>query len=100
MFLVPLVCTTFTRFSYILCSDFTIRLISKLQAKKKGGEKRKKMESVDSRDEEAPLVADSLQVLTPKNYTRDVHILSCAFLLIFLAYGAAQNLETTVNTVE
>ncbi|KAH9672213.1 UNC93-like protein 3 [Citrus sinensis] len=56
------------------------------------------MESVDSRDEEAPLVADSLQVLTPKNYTRDVHILSCAFLLIFLAYGAAQNLETTVNT--
>ncbi|KAH9672215.1 UNC93-like protein 3 [Citrus sinensis] len=28
------------------------------------------MESVDSRDEEAPLVADSLQVLTPKNYTR------------------------------
>lgn len=58
------------------------------------------MESVDSRDEEAPLVADSLQVLTPKNYTRDVHILSCAFLLIFLAYGAAQNLETTVNTVE
>lgn len=58
------------------------------------------MESVDSCDEEAPLVADSLQVLTPKNYTRDVHILSCAFLLIFLAYGAAQNLETTVNTVE
>lgn len=68
--------------------------------KEKGGERRKKMESVDSCDEEAPLVADSLQVLTPKNYTRDVHILSCAFLLIFLAYGAAQNLETTVNTVK
>ncbi|KAJ0088166.1 hypothetical protein Patl1_31901 [Pistacia atlantica] len=53
---------------------------------------------MDSRDEENPLVVDSLLIRTPKNHTRDVHILSCAFLLIFLAYGAAQNLETTVNT--
>ncbi|KAJ4851170.1 hypothetical protein Tsubulata_035695, partial [Turnera subulata] len=48
-------------------------------------------------DEEAPLVADDLPKKT-KDHTRDVHILSSAFLLIFLAYGAAQNLETTINT--
>lgn len=30
--------------------------------------------------------------------SRDVHILSCAFLLVFLAYGAAQNLQSTINT--
>ncbi|KAK6231460.1 hypothetical protein QUC31_011251 [Theobroma cacao] len=55
------------------------------------------IESMDTRDEEAPLVADISQSETPKTRTRDVHILSCAFLLVFLAYGAAQNLETTVN---
>lgn len=54
------------------------------------------MDSVDTRDEEAPLV---LTDSPSQNHTRDVHILSSAFLLIFLAYGAAQNLETTVNTV-
>ncbi|XP_039059443.1 UNC93-like protein 3 isoform X2 [Hibiscus syriacus] len=48
-------------------------------------------------EEEAPLVADVSEIETPKNRTRDVHILSCAFLLVFLAYGAAQNLQTTVN---
>ncbi|OVA03523.1 Ion channel regulatory protein [Macleaya cordata] len=52
------------------------------------------MDSVDSREEEAPLVVGN----SLKNHTRDVHILSCAFLLIFLAYGAAQNLQSTVNT--
>lgn len=58
------------------------------------------MASVDARDdEEAPLVVDNLQIYEPKNHTRDVHILSSAFLLVFLAYGAAQNLETTLNTV-
>ncbi|GKV30034.1 hypothetical protein SLEP1_g38900 [Rubroshorea leprosula] len=57
------------------------------------------MDSVDSRDEEAPLIMDNLQSPTPKNHTRDVHILSSAFLLIFLAHGAAQNLETTVNAL-
>ncbi|XP_008788091.1 UNC93-like protein 3 [Phoenix dactylifera] len=36
----------------------------------------------------------------PKNYARDVHILSFAFLFVFSAYGAAQNLESTVNTEE
>ncbi|GLT38896.1 hypothetical protein SLA2020_131130 [Shorea laevis] len=55
------------------------------------------MDSVDTRDEEAPLIVDNLQSPTPKNHMRDVHVLSSAFLLIFLAYGAAQNLETTVN---
>ncbi|KAJ4704708.1 UNC93-like protein 3 [Melia azedarach] len=56
------------------------------------------MDSGDSRREQSPLIVDNLEIRTPKDYTRDVHILSCAFLLIFLAYGAAQNLETTVNT--
>ncbi|GMN47600.1 hypothetical protein TIFTF001_016780 [Ficus carica] len=58
----------------------------------------KAMEPVDTRDEEAPLVAI---VEAPKNHhTRDVYILSFAFLFVFLAYGAAQNLESTVNTEE
>ncbi|KAJ8636877.1 hypothetical protein MRB53_011144 [Persea americana] len=52
------------------------------------------MESADSREEEAPLVVGEL----PKNHARDVHVLSFAFLFVFLAYGAAQNLESTVNT--
>ncbi|KAI5682300.1 hypothetical protein M9H77_03528 [Catharanthus roseus] len=47
-----------------------------------------------AKDEEALLVESSI----PLNHTRDVHILSWAFLLIFLAYGAAQNLESTINT--
>ncbi|XP_027176197.1 UNC93-like protein 3 [Coffea eugenioides] len=54
-------------------------------------------------DEETPLVVDHVNLSTQKNptivnYKRDVHILSWAFLLIFLAYGAAQNLESTINT--
>ena len=58
------------------------------------------MDSGDSRDEESPLVvSDSQSDKTRQNHTRDVHVLSCAFLLIFLAYGATQNLESTVNTV-
>ena len=58
------------------------------------------MDSVATHDEESPLVVNDVAVQTPKsNYTRDVYILSISFLLIFLAYGAAQNLETTVNTV-
>ncbi|KAK4281384.1 hypothetical protein QN277_012886 [Acacia crassicarpa] len=58
------------------------------------------MASVLPRDEESPLVAavDNSPIQTPKNHTRDIHILSVAFLLIFLAYGAAQNLQSTVNT--
>ncbi|XP_062168188.1 UNC93-like protein 3 [Alnus glutinosa] len=56
---------------------------------------------MDSHDEESPLVVDSSPVQTQKqNHARDVHILSSAFLLIFLAYGAVQNLESTVNTEE
>lgn len=37
------------------------------------------------------------KVRAGKSYTRDVHMLSISFLLIFLAFGAAQNLETTIN---
>ncbi|KAF8006143.1 hypothetical protein BT93_K0449 [Corymbia citriodora subsp. variegata] len=60
------------------------------------------MDSADSRrDEEAPLVA-AAEASPPSrsSHVRDVHILSCGFLLIFLAYGAAQNLESTVNTTD
>ncbi|XP_058109775.1 UNC93-like protein 3 isoform X2 [Magnolia sinica] len=53
------------------------------------------MDSVDSREEEAPLVAAGEPLI---NHARDAHILSFAFLFIFSAYGAAQNLESTVNT--
>lgn len=52
-------------------------------------------------DEEAPLVGNEIRATQgsfPMNHTRDVHILSCAFLLIFLAFGAAQNLQSTINT--
>lgn len=56
------------------------------------------IETMDTHDEETPLVVDISEIGTPKNRTRDVHVLSCAFLLVFLAYGAAQNLETTVNS--
>lgn len=60
-----------------------------------------------SSEEEVPLVvsvdgsgAPSAVVrTTPRNHTRDLHILSFAFLFVFSAYGAAQNLESTVNNV-
>ncbi|KAM3325395.1 UNC93-like protein 3 [Capsicum chacoense] len=50
-------------------------------------------------DEETPLV-ENFKNENPIviNHERDVYIMSCAFLLIFLAYGAAQNLESTINT--
>ncbi|XP_009414397.2 UNC93-like protein 3 [Musa acuminata AAA Group] len=59
-------------------------------------------------DEAAPLVVDvsscssssSSDARPARNHARDVHILSLAFLLIFSAYGAAQNLESSVNTEE
>ncbi|CAI8614475.1 unnamed protein product [Vicia faba] len=59
--------------------------------------------AISRRDEETPLVvADEppLRVEPHKSHSRDVHILSLAFLLIFLAYGAAQNLQSTLNTEE
>ncbi|KAG9159176.1 hypothetical protein Leryth_018153 [Lithospermum erythrorhizon] len=50
-------------------------------------------------DEEAPLVVDqNPQVPIIINHQKDIHILCWSFLLIFLAYGAAQNLESTINT--
>lgn len=57
------------------------------------------MDSAASHDLEKPLIVDDLPVLKIKSHTRDVHILSCAFLLIFLAFGATQNLESTLITV-
>ncbi|OWM64616.1 hypothetical protein CDL15_Pgr020583 [Punica granatum] len=58
------------------------------------------MDSSVPRDEESPLlVANQLSDEAHRKHSRDVHILSCGFLLIFLAYGAAQNLESSVNTV-
>ncbi|XP_010253254.1 PREDICTED: UNC93-like protein 3 isoform X2 [Nelumbo nucifera] len=58
------------------------------------------MDSVVSQPEDAPLVEGDSSYEAPKSHARDVHILSSAFLLVFLAYGAAQNLESTVNTEE
>lgn len=57
------------------------------------------------REDTAPLVAVDEELGSPsevkplKNHARDAHILSIAFLFIFSAYQAAQNLESTVNTV-
>ncbi|GMH10158.1 hypothetical protein Nepgr_011999 [Nepenthes gracilis] len=53
---------------------------------------------MDSVDEETPFVGSKSSGETTKNHWRDVHMLSSAFLLVFLAYGAVQNLESTVNT--
>ncbi|KAL7136485.1 hypothetical protein ABFS83_10G034300 [Erythranthe nasuta] len=47
-------------------------------------------------DEETPLVVE--EIPSQLNHKKDVHILCWAFLLIFLAYGAVQNLESTINT--
>ncbi|XP_019456320.1 PREDICTED: UNC93-like protein 3 [Lupinus angustifolius] len=61
------------------------------------------MATVIDRDEETLLVSDESPILQSpktKSHTKDVHILSLAFLLIFLAYGAAQNLQSTLNTEE
>ncbi|XP_073282112.1 UNC93-like protein 3 [Primulina huaijiensis] len=49
-------------------------------------------------DEETPLFDENSPQRQPLNHKRDVYILSSAFLLIFLAYGAIQNLESTINT--
>lgn len=49
-------------------------------------------------DEESPLVDQNQIGGQTLNHGRDIHILSWAFLLIFLAYGAAQNLQSTLNT--
>ncbi|KAE9590975.1 putative Ion channel regulatory protein, UNC-93 [Lupinus albus] len=62
------------------------------------------MDSTIERDEEKPLVSDEpshiLQDSKTNSHKKNVHILSSAFLLIFLAYGAAQNLQSTLNTKE
>ncbi|KAI4341825.1 hypothetical protein MLD38_026503 [Melastoma candidum] len=60
------------------------------------------MESTVLRDEEAPLVPDGSPPppSLPRNHSRDVHILSCGFLLVFSAYGAAQNLQSTLNSTD
>lgn len=55
------------------------------------------MGSSTSPDENLPLVDLNASINHPKTHTRDVHILSLAFLLVFSAYGAVQNLESTVN---
>ncbi|CAI9779035.1 unnamed protein product [Fraxinus pennsylvanica] len=49
-------------------------------------------------DEETALVVESSSPTNTLNHKRDVHILCWAFLLIFLAYNAVQNLESTINT--
>jgi len=52
-------------------------------------------------DEETPLVPDDNSAIEARksHHSTDIHILSLAFLLVFLAFGAAQNLQSTLNTV-
>ncbi|KAG0468094.1 hypothetical protein HPP92_017422 [Vanilla planifolia] len=60
------------------------------------------MDSENRTEEESPLFVvlegSSLEARIPKSHARDAHIMSFAFLFIFSAYGAAQNLQSTVNT--
>lgn len=55
------------------------------------------MDNTISTDEELPLVDPNSSPKPLRNHSRDVHILSFAFLLVFSAYGAVQNLESTLN---
>ncbi|XP_068634756.1 UNC93-like protein 3 [Aristolochia californica] len=72
-----------------ICSGFSkVCIHCRATASNSGG-----MESVDAREEEALLVPGN----SPRSHERDVHILSFAFLFIFSAYGAVQNLESTAN---
>lgn len=61
------------------------------------------MDSKGDGEEVTPLVVvvdgSCSEARQPKNHARDAHILSLAFMFIFSAYGAAQNLQSTVNTV-
>lgn len=53
-------------------------------------------------EEAAPLVSaagDGRRGAGTASQTRDLHLLSLAFFFVFLAYHAAQNLQSTVNTV-
>jgi hypothetical protein len=58
-----------------------------------------------SRDEEAAALlvsadaGDARRGAGASSETRDAHLLSSAFFFVFLAYHAAQNLQSTVNTV-
>ncbi|KAK7396509.1 hypothetical protein VNO78_17562 [Psophocarpus tetragonolobus] len=49
-------------------------------------------------EEETPLVAVDARNSNSNSHSWDIHILSLAFLLVFLAFGAAQNLQSTLNT--
>lgn len=49
-------------------------------------------------ESDCPLVAEEGGWEDGRGRRRDVHILCAAFLLVFLAYGAAQNLESSVNS--
>uniref|UniRef100_A0A0E0JBB5 Major facilitator superfamily (MFS) profile domain-containing protein n=1 Tax=Oryza nivara TaxID=4536 RepID=A0A0E0JBB5_ORYNI len=61
--------------------------------------------ALDEEEEEAaPLVSGgrgaAAAARAATSQTRDLHLLSSAFLFVFLAYHAAQNLQSTVNTDE
>ncbi|KAL8138271.1 hypothetical protein V2J09_004272 [Rumex salicifolius] len=57
------------------------------------------MDTLPSPEEELPLVESALtSKTTQKNHARDIHLLSAAFLLVFLSFGAVQNLQSTINT--
>uniref|UniRef100_A0A0E0EMW0 Uncharacterized protein n=1 Tax=Oryza meridionalis TaxID=40149 RepID=A0A0E0EMW0_9ORYZ len=54
----------------------------------------------DDEEEAAPLISGGRGTAAATSQTRDLHLLSSAFLFVFLAYHAAQNLQSTVNTDE
>ncbi|KAM3272652.1 hypothetical protein ACQJBY_042642 [Aegilops geniculata] len=49
------------------------------------------------RDDEEEAAAPLLAAPAPRSHAADVHVLSAAFVCLFSAYSAAQNLQSTVN---
>ncbi|KAF7070897.1 hypothetical protein CFC21_076335 [Triticum aestivum] len=49
------------------------------------------------RDDEEAAAAPLLAAPAPRSHAADVHVLSAAFVCLFSAYSAAQNLQSTVN---
>lgn len=54
---------------------------------------------MDARRDDEEAAAPLLAAPASRNHAADVHVLSAAFLCVFSAYSAAQNLQSTVNTV-
>lgn len=53
-----------------------------------------------SEADEEPLLALATSPTSSGRHLRDLHLLSLSFLFVFLAYGATQNLESSLNSDE